>query len=53
MGDADATVDGEGGGQVLVEAVEPRPVHLIHQLSHTDHLWEERREEEEEREGRR
>lgn len=38
MGDADTTVDGESCGQVLVEAVEPRPVHFIHQLSHPDHL---------------
>lgn len=39
VGDADTTVDGESCGQVLVEAVEPRPVHFIHQLSHPDHLW--------------
>ncbi len=39
MGDADTTVDGESRGQVLVEAVEPRPVHFIHQLGHPDHLW--------------
>lgn len=40
VGDADTTVDGERCGQVLVEAVEPRPVHFIHQLSHPDHLCE-------------
>lgn len=38
VGDADATVDGERRGQILVEAVEPRPVHFIHQLRHPDHL---------------
>ena len=43
MGDADTTVDGEGRGQVLVEAVEPRPVHFIHQLGDPDHL--QRKEE--------
>lgn len=39
VGDADATVDGERCGQILVEAVEPGPVHFIHQLGYTDHLW--------------
>lgn len=38
VGDADATVDGERRGQILVKAVEPRPVHFIHQLRHPDHL---------------
>ncbi len=38
MGDADTAVDGESCGQVLVEAVKPRSVHFIHQLSHADHL---------------
>lgn len=39
MGDADTTVDGESCGQILIKAVEPRPVHFIHQLSHPNHLW--------------
>lgn len=38
MGDADAAVDGEGGGQVLVELAEPWSVDLVHQLGHTDDL---------------
>lgn len=39
MGDADATVDGESCGQVLVEAVEPWPIRFVHQLGHSDYLW--------------
>lgn len=39
VGDADTTVDRKSCGQVFVEAIEPRPVHFIHQLSHPDHLW--------------
>ena len=38
MSEADTTVDGESHGKVLVEAVEPRPVHFIHQLSDSNHL---------------
>lgn len=43
MGDADATVDGEGCCQVLIELAEPWSVDLVHQLSHTDDLWEPER----------
>lgn len=39
MGDADATIDGESCGQVLVEAVEPWPIRFVHQLGHSDYLW--------------
>lgn len=39
MGDADAAVDGEGGGQVLVEFAEPGPVDFVDQLGHPDDLW--------------
>lgn len=39
MGDADAAVDGEGCGQVLIELAEPRSIDLVHQLGHTDDLW--------------
>lgn len=39
MCDADATVDGERCCQILIKAVEPRPIHFIHQLSYTNHLW--------------
>lgn len=38
MGNADTTVDRESCGQILIKAVEPWPVHFIHQLSHPDHL---------------
>lgn len=43
MGDADAAVDGEGRGQVLIELAEPGSVDLVHQLGHTDHLWGQER----------
>lgn len=43
MGNADATVDGESCRQVLVELAEPRPIDLVHQLCHTDDLWESER----------
>lgn len=39
MGYADATVDGEGCRQVLVELAEPWSVNLVHQLGHADDLW--------------
>lgn len=39
MGYADATVDGEGCRQVLIEFAEPWSVNLVHQLGHTDDLW--------------
>lgn len=39
MGDADTTVDGESCGQILIKAVEPGPIHFIHQLSDTNHLY--------------
>lgn len=39
MGNADATVDRESCRQILIEAVEPRPIHLIHQLSDADDFW--------------
>lgn len=38
MGNADTTVNGESCGQILIEAVEPWPVHFIHQLSHPNDL---------------
>lgn len=43
MGDADAAVDGEGCGQVLIKLAEPWAVDLVHQLSHTDDLWKSER----------
>ena len=43
MGDADAAVDGEGSGQVLIELAEPWSVDLVHQLCHADDLWEPER----------
>lgn len=30
VGDADAAVDGEGGGQVFIELAEPWPIDLVH-----------------------
>lgn len=30
VGDADAAVDGESCGQILIEPVEPWPIHFIH-----------------------
>lgn len=39
MGNADATVDRESCRQILIEAVEPRPIHLIHQLGDADDFW--------------
>lgn len=42
MSDADATVDGEGGGQILVELAEPGAVDLVDQLRHPDDLWEQK-----------
>lgn len=38
MGEADATVDGEGHCQIFIKAVEPRTIHFVHQLSSTDDL---------------
>lgn len=39
MGDADAAVDGEGSGQVLVKLAEPRAIYLVDQLCHPNDLW--------------
>lgn len=39
MGDADAAVDGESSGQVLVELAEPRAIDLVDQLCHPNDLW--------------
>ena len=39
MGNADATVDGEGCSQVFIKLAEPWSIDLVHQLGHTDDLW--------------
>ena len=38
MSDADATVYGEGCGQVLIKAGEPWSISLVDQLSHANHF---------------
>ena len=43
MSNADATVDGEGGGQSLIKVVEPRAIHFVHQLSNANNIWKKKK----------